>query len=82
MSYRSNLESWVIKRAADREETERLAYLNQPPPKNDPALFTPTRVRVLRPFCVDGRRVEVDEEITLAHHDATSLRASKKVEFL
>lgn len=44
------------------------------PPVQDDRLFAPTKVRVLRPFCVGGKRCEVGEEATVPYHTALDLR--------
>lgn len=49
------------------------------PVKNDPALFEPVTVTVLRQFRAGGRTVQPGEVITLARHDALSLRAIGRV---
>jgi hypothetical protein len=53
-----------------------------PTPKNDPRLLKPVKVRVLRPFCVRGARVEPDQVLELPRHDATSLAAIGKLQIL
>ena len=35
-------------------------------PQNDPRLLAPTKVKVLRPFCVEGQRREVGDVVELA----------------
>jgi len=52
-----------------------------PTPRNDPALFEKITVKVLRPFCVAGQRLEPGAFVELARFDAESLRALGKVEF-
>ncbi len=51
-------------------------------PKNDPALFRPVRVRVVRPFCVGGQRQEIGSTVTLPKHDADSMVAIKRAEYI
>lgn len=80
MSLQERVRSWSIKRAADEIERERVAALNGAPPRNDPSLFAPTKVRCLRPFCVHGKDVKAGEVVMLAKHDADSLIAIKRAE--
>lgn len=72
----------MLTQSSFEEERERLAILNRPPAPNPPELVKLTHVRVLRPFCVAGERVEVNAIVTLPRNDADSLAALKKVEFL
>ncbi len=51
-------------------------------PIQDPRLFKLVKVRVLRPFCVAGKRVEIGAETTVPYHVARDLAASKKCEIL
>ena len=54
-----------------------------PDPVQDPKLFAPTKVRVLKPsFCVAGKRVENGEEIEVPYHVARDLHAVGKCEFI
>lgn len=52
------------------------------PVRNDSRLFQPTKVRVLRSFCVAGRRLEVGTEVEIPYHVARDLRAIGKAEFV
>lgn len=79
---KSRIRSFSIMRQADEAERERVAVLNGPPPKNDPALLTPVRVRVVRPFCILGERKDVGEIVTLQRHDALSMAAIGRCEIL
>lgn len=47
---------------------------------NPPELLAPVRVRVLRPFCVQGARVEIGTEIELPRHVAVDLVTQGKAE--
>jgi hypothetical protein len=69
-------------RDAYEREQLRLAYLRGPLPKNPPELLAPTKCKVLRPFCVGGKRVEIGEIVTLTRADAKSLETLRKVEIL
>ncbi len=40
------------------------------------------KVRVVRPFCVGGKRVEPGEVVTLQKHDADSLIAASRAELI
>lgn len=51
-------------------------------PVQDPKLFQPVTVRVVRPFCVRGRRLEIGEEVDIAYHVAIDLKAMGKAELL
>lgn len=53
-----------------------------PTPRNDPKLLELVRCRVLRAFCVAGKRVEVDQVVELPQHDARSLAAIGKLKIL
>lgn len=76
------LNSWQRTNRALDYERERLAFLKSPLPKNDPELFTPTRCRVLKAFCIGGKPVTVGEVIVLAKCDALSLQAISKIEII
>jgi hypothetical protein len=49
---------------------------------NDPRLLAPTQVHVLIPFCVQGKRVEAGQTVTLPYHDARSLAAIGRCELV
>ena len=66
----------------DLDERARSAFLRRPPAANPPELMKPTRCRVLRPFCVAGKRVEPGQTVELARHDAESMKAIGRVEVL
>ncbi len=76
------LSTWRIFQAANDYERSHLAILNGPLPKNDPQLFKPTQVRCLRPFCVQGKRIEVDTILTMPWHSARDMRSLGKIEIL
>ena len=65
-------------------ERERIAELNRPAPHNlnAPKLFSATKVRVLKPFCVGGESLEIGATVELHAHDAHSLAAIGKCEIL
>ena len=48
--------------------------------RQDPKLFEPVKVRVLKSFWVGGKAVQPGEIIMLAKHDAESMRALRRVE--
>jgi hypothetical protein len=69
--------------AIEREiERDRLAILDKPPAPNPPELLKPTRVKVLRAFCVARARVEPGEVVTLPRADADSLVAIGKAQLV
>jgi hypothetical protein len=71
-----------VRRHIDDTERNRQAVLMAKPSPGDQRLFTPTKCRVLRTFCVQGQPVEIGSTVTLAKHDADSLAALGKVELL
>ncbi len=74
------LDTWNVKRVADEAERARVAELNATPPRNDERLFAPTRVRVLRPFLLNGEPQKVGAMVVLQKHDADSLCAIGRAE--
>lgn len=58
-------------------QTERVPAIVQ-----DPRWAVPTRVRVLRAFCVQGARVEPGTETTVPYMTALDLAAVKKAEIV
>jgi len=52
------------------------------PPVQDDRLFAPTKVRVLRPFCVKGKRCEIGTVTEVAYHVALDLKAIGKAELI
>jgi hypothetical protein len=44
-----------------------------PTPKNSPELMKLTRVRVLRPFCVGGKPLAIEEIVRIEYHVARDL---------
>lgn len=68
-------------RGHEQNEAERNAVLdNYRPAPNPRELLELVSVRVLRPFCVAGKRVDVGASVELPRHDAISLQALGKVE--
>lgn len=59
-------------------ERDRLACLNKPFAGNPPELTRATRVEVLKPICVGGKRIEIGETVNLPAVDAASLAALGK----
>lgn len=53
-----------------------------PDPVQDPKWFEPTKVRVLRPFCVKGKRCEIGSETEVPRHVALDLVAIGKAVIL
>ena len=50
-----------------------------PAPVNDPALFAPTRCKVLKStFCIKGRPVQEGQILTMPLHEAKSLETLGK----
>lgn len=81
MSFGSGFrEGFIHGQGHEQIERERRAVLAKPFAGNDPALTTPTRCKVLKPFFVAGQRAAVGETVVLAKHDADSLAAIGKVE--
>ena len=50
--------------------------------RQDPRLFTPTKVRVLRPFYVAGKALQVGDIATVEAHLARDLVAVGKAELV
>ena len=50
-------------------------------PRNDPSLSLPVQVRVKRPFCVKGKRIEEGEVVTVEAHVARDVVALGKAEY-
>lgn len=82
MSMNTRLDSWNVKRAADESERARVAELNAAPPRNDERLLAPVRVKVLRPFRLNGEPQKVGATVTLPKHDADSLCAIGRAELI
>ncbi|MCC7203118.1 MAG: hypothetical protein IT393_10725 [Nitrospirae bacterium] len=88
MSFLTNFQSYVVRRSIleeeRQEERQRVAFLNDNSkiPKNDPALFRPTKVRVLRAFFVRGERVEPGQVVEIERHLAESLASVGKCEIV
>lgn len=51
-------------------------------PIQDKKLFQLVKVRVLRPFCVAGKRVEIGAEVEIPYHVAQDLKAIGKAEMV
>ena len=71
---------WMLAKGYQDVEAARLAELRKPFGGNPATLMAKVRCRVLKPFCVAGQRVEPDQVVELARHDAESLCAAGKVE--
>jgi hypothetical protein len=76
------MRGWHQHQAFDQLERERFAELSKPFPGNPPELLAPTRVKVLRPFCVGGKPLAIGTTTTLPRADADSLVAIGKVQLL
>ena len=53
-----------------------------PAPVNDPALFAPTRCKVIRSFCIAGRPTQPGEIVSLPWHLAMDMKSLGKIEFI
>ena len=82
LSIKRKMAQWQIVQQANNCEMERLAILNGPLPKNDPQLFTPTRVKVLRSFCIAGKPTQPDEIVSLPWHLAQDMVTLGKVSII
>ena len=82
LSIKRKMAQWQIVQQANNCEMERLAILNGPLPKNDPQLFTPTRVKVLRSFCIAGKPTQPGDVISLPWHAARDMKMIGKIEFV
>ncbi|HEX7044491.1 MAG TPA: hypothetical protein VF203_07740 [Burkholderiales bacterium] len=80
MNFQNRFTNWLTHQATEAAERDRVAFLNTAQPRNDARLLAPTRVRVLRPFMVNGAPVKVNEIVTLERHEALSLRALGRCE--
>lgn len=71
--------------AARLTEAEQRAFLSRPIPDaiaHPEHLTRPTRCKVLRPFCIEGKPVAPNAIVTLLRHDADSLASSGRVEII
>jgi hypothetical protein len=59
-----------------------MRHSNVAAPVQDPKLFQPVKVRVLRSFCVTGKPLAVGAEVELPYHVARDLRALGRVELI
>lgn len=77
-------EGWLHGRGHEQLEHERIAELSRPLPHslNAPELLRATKVRVLRPFCVAGKSLDIGTTVELQAHDARSLAAIGKCKIL
>ena len=70
-------------RGHEQLERERNAQLmNYRPAPTPPELIAPTKCKVLRAFCIGGKRADLGETVTLPASDADSLAAIGKVAIL
>lgn len=53
-----------------------------PPVMNDPRLFAPTRVRVLKSFYLDGKPAPAGAEVNVPYHVARDMVALGKAKIL
>ena len=74
---------WRQFESAQASERSRLTYLKSAPlPQNSPEIMRPTKVRVLRAFCVKGLPVQVDSIIAMPWHEAMGMKSLGKIEIL
>lgn len=72
--------NWSAHNELEREEKDRITFLNGPLPKNDPSLFEMVEVKVLKPFFVLRVRMETGFVVQLPRHLALEMEAIGKVE--
>lgn len=77
MSFRERFRSWTFVQTEIERERQRVAFLNQPPPRNPPELFEPVKVKVIRPFYLSGELVQPGEVVMIERNFAESLRGIK-----
>ena len=53
-----------------------------PLPKQDPALFEKIAVRVMKPFCVEGKPQAIGSTVRVERHVAVGLQSLGKAELL
>ena len=82
ISMKRKMAQWQTMQRANDYEMERLAILNGPLPKNDPQLFTPTRCKVIKSFCIAGRPTQPGEIVSIPYNEAIGLRAIGKIEIV
>ncbi len=70
--------NWNLVESEADKERSRIAFLRKPPDPNPEHLLELVSVRILKPFMVKGKRVEVGEVVRLQRHDAESMMALKK----
>jgi hypothetical protein len=51
-------------------------------PKQDPALFEKIAVRVIKPFCVEGKPQAIGSTVRVERHVAVGLQSLGKAELL
>ncbi|HAS18010.1 MAG TPA: hypothetical protein DD641_00835 [Deltaproteobacteria bacterium] len=83
LSMKRKMAQWQTMQQANDYERQCLAILNGPLPKNDPRLFEKIKVKVIRPFYIDGVLQTPEMGIVLiARHIAEDMLAIKKVELI
>ncbi len=84
MSFNEHFRNWSRSNFEIETERSRVAFLNQPIPRdiNDPRLFEKVLVMVFKPFFVSGRLVKEGETVSIEKNLADSLKAIGKCEIL
>lgn len=70
---------WVLDWTSMRETMQHSKIAD---PVQDPRLLQSVKVRVLRAFCVAGKRVEIGAEVEVPYCTARDLRAIGKAEMV
>jgi hypothetical protein len=82
MNYPMKHRSWFRMQEANEQERQRIACLTGPLPQDDPALHRPTKIRVIKPFFISGKRVEIGEVASVPRFEADGLISLRRVEFV
>ncbi len=81
--FETRFKNWQRGQASVEAERADRAFLNKPlPPTNDPRLFVPTKVLVLRPFMVKTTAVLPGEVVEIPYHVARDMIAIGKAELV
>ena len=82
MKFSEKFERYLAIRELEFADKERDGFLRRAPAANPPHLMRPVRVLVLRPFCINGKAICIDNVVELPFFDARSLAALKKCEII